>query len=213
MPKKENLEKLAERKEKVEPIVKEAMSKFLGVTVNEINEDISHKIIEGNIDYDVDINIPFKKAKEMFKMAFLISLLQHTNGNISEAARIGAIDRRSIHRLIEQFKIDVTKLRTQPYHFEDTKKEMYVKGVVENTLETYEITKEKSKDVDEKVTKSIETKIPDIRLTFDEAIAMFEKKYFSEAIKNWNEQKVCAKKIGLRYETLHKKLKELGLIG
>ncbi len=212
MPKKENLEKLAERKERVEPVVREAMSKFLGVTVNEINEDISSKIIEGNIDYDVDVNISFKKAKEMFKMAFLINILQHTNGNISEAARIGAIDRRSIHRLIEQFKIDVNKLRTQPYHFDDTKKEMYVKGVVEETLGTYDITKAKSKDVNENVTKSIATKIPDIRLTFDEATDMFEKKYFSEAIKKWDNQKVCAKKIGLRYETLHKKLKDLELI-
>ena len=203
----ETLEKLTKKKEEVEPAVEEAMEEFLGVSIKQINEDISNKLIQGNIDYDVDVSIPFKEAKEKFKKAFLIRLLQHTNGNISETARIAGLDRRSIHRLIEKYDIKVDALREQPYYFSDDKKKMYVKDVVDKTLKEYEITKEK--ELDEKTSKEISTKIPDIRLTMQEAIDLFEMAYFEKAVETYKTEKEIAKRTGLRYETVHKKLKML----
>ncbi|MBW3017868.1 hypothetical protein KY325_01780 [Candidatus Woesearchaeota archaeon] len=167
------LEKITDRKEKIDPVVEKAMEKFLGATVKQVNEDISNRLIEGFIDFDIDLSVKFKKAKEQFKHAYLIKLLQFTNGNISEAARIAGVDRRSIHRLISRFKIDITKLRKEPYYFREEKKEMYVKEVVEETLGRYDITKEYADKVDEETAKNISKKIPDVRLTFDEAIDMF----------------------------------------
>ncbi|MBW3013298.1 hypothetical protein KY340_03760 [Candidatus Woesearchaeota archaeon] len=205
------LEKITDRKEKIDPVVEKAMEKFLGATVKQVNEDISNRLIEGFIDFDIDLSVKFKKAKEQFKHAYLIKLLQFTNGNISEAARIAGVDRRSIHRLISRFKIDITKLRKEPYYFREEKKEMYVKEVVEETLGRYDITKEYADKVDEETAKNISKKIPDVRLTFDEAIDMFEREYIKAALEKFKNIKVAAKEIGIRYETLHKKAKELGL--
>ena len=205
------LEKIAERKEKIDPVVEKAMEKFLGATVKQINDDISNRLIEGIIDFEIDLNVKFKKAKEQFKHAFLIKLLQFTNGNVSEAARIADIDRRSIHRLISKFKIKIGELRKEPYYFREEKKEMHVKEIVEQTLGRYDITRQYADKVDEETAQNISKKIPDIRLTFDEAIDMFEKEYIKAALEKFKNIKVAAKKIGLRYETLHKKAKELGL--
>ncbi|MBW3011500.1 hypothetical protein KY326_04750 [Candidatus Woesearchaeota archaeon] len=203
------LERLTQRKEQISPVIEKEMEKFLGVTVRQINEDISNKLISGNLDFEIDLSIPFKKAKEEFKKEFLIRLLQFTNGNISEAARIGAIDRRSIHRLIQKFKIKVEGFRDQPYLFEDDKKEMYVKTVVEKILDKYELTKQI--EIDEETAKNITKRLPDIRVTFEEAIDLFEKAYLEEALEQHKDITKAAKAVGLRYETLHKKAKEHGL--
>lgn len=208
----QTLEKITQRREQVAPVVENAMGKFLGVTINQINEDISNKLIKGNIDFDVDVTVSFKKAKEQFKKEFLLRLLQHTNGNISETARIAGVDRRSIHRLIHRFKIGVEKLRDQPYYFEEDKKNMYVKAVVEGTLKEYDQIADKYQNVDEDTVKNISKKLPEIRLTFEEAVDLFEKEFIKKALKRYKSEKIAAKKVGIRYETLHKKAKEHGLI-
>ena len=208
---KEDLENIAKRKEKIQPIVREEMQKMLGLDIKEICEDISNKLVEGNIDFDIDISIPFKKAKELFKKAYLTNILAHTNGNISEAARIAGIDRRSIHRLIEKFKIIIENMRDLPYKFLDEKQEQYVRRAVEDTLEHYELTKDRARQMDVETAKGIAQKIPHVRLTFDEAIDLFEKEYVQEAIKKFGTSKKAAKAVGIRYETMHKKVKESSL--
>lgn len=204
-----SLERITQRKEQISPVVEREMQRFLGVTVRQINEDISNKLISGNLDFEIDISVPFKRAKEEFKKDFLIRLLQYTNGNISEAARIADIDRRSIHRLIQKFRIKVEGFRDQPYLFEDDKKEVYVRSVVEKILDRYELTKQLQ--VDEETAKNITKRLPDIRVTFEEAIDLFEKSYLEEALKEHGDITSAAKAVGLRYETLHKKAKEHGL--
>lgn len=204
-----SLERITQRKEQISPVVEREMQRFLGVTVRQINEDISNKLISGNLDFEIDISVPFKRAKEDFKKDFLIRLLQYTNGNISEAARIADIDRRSIHRLIQKFRIKVEGFRDQPYLFEDDKKEVYVRSVVEKILDRYELTKQLQ--VDEETAKNITKRLPDIRVTFEEAIDLFEKSYLEEALKEHGDITRAAKAVGLRYETLHKKAKEHGL--
>ena len=42
-----------------------------------------------------------------------------------------------------------------------------------------------------------------------EAIDLFEKSYFEKAVEIYKTEKEIAKKTGLRYETVHKKLKLL----
>ncbi|MCK4670043.1 MAG: hypothetical protein KAT43_02475 [Nanoarchaeota archaeon] len=204
-----SLERITQRKERIAPVVEKEMERFLGVSVKQINEDISNKLISGNMDFEIDLLIKFKKAKELFKKEFLIRLLQYTNGNISEAARIAAIDRRSIHRLIQKFKLKVEGFRDQPYFFEEDKKEMYVRNVVEKILDKYQLTKELQ--VDEETAKNITKRLPDIRVTFEEAIDLFEKAYLEEALKEHGDITKAARAVGLRYETLHKKAKEHGL--
>jgi len=207
----QTLEKITKRKEQLAPTVKETMSSMLGVNIDQINEDISNKLVEGNFDFDINLKLGFKKAKEEFKKEFLIRLLQHINGNISEAARISGLDRRSIHRLIKKYNLDVDDSRQLPYKFNEDKKIEYITGIISETLDKYDLTRGRY-HVNEETSRQISSKLPSFRLNFDEAIDLFEKEFIKKALKEYGSQKETAKQIGLRYETLHKKAKEFGLV-
>lgn len=207
----QTLEKIAKRKEQVSPTVKEAMTSMLGVNVDQINEDISNKLVEGNFDFEVNLKLGFKKAKEEFKKEYLIRLLQHTNGNISEAGKISGLDRRSIHRLIKRYNLDIGDARQQPFKFNEDKKIEYVREIISETLDRYDLTRGRYQ-VNEDVTKKISEKLPIFSLSFDEAVDLFEKEFVKKALSEFGSQKKASREIGLRYETLHKKAKEFGLV-
>jgi DNA-binding NtrC family response regulator len=204
-----DLEKQIQRKQMIAPVVEQAMRDFLGVRIDEINQDISNKLVEGKLDFDINVNIPFKQAKEQFKRSFIIKLLQLTTGKVSEAAKIADIDRRHIHRLILKYRVNVDFFRNNAKYSEQEEKEQYVREVVGGTLAKYELTKRKA--VSEETTKSIADRMPDIRMTLKEALKLFEKEYFRKALEEFNTKGKTAKTLGIRYETLIKKIKRLNL--
>ncbi len=55
---------------------------------------------------DVDLDTPFKLAKDaavsVFERSYLTALLEAAGGNVSKAARSGAMDRMYLHRLIQK---------------------------------------------------------------------------------------------------------------
>jgi DNA-binding NtrC family response regulator len=118
------LEKIMHKKQNIEPIVEDSMKKFLGVRVKEINEDISSKLVNPVLQVDFDTSLTFKEAKKRFKKVFITTLLQSCYGNVSKVASISGLDRRSIHRLIKKFKIDIGNLRKGPYYFTQQQKEI-----------------------------------------------------------------------------------------
>lgn len=131
----EELEKLIEKK--VRPIVEEAMQKHLGITISEIEEDISDKLKKAPlVEFDVDTKILFKQAKKNFKKKYLTRVLQLSLGNVVEAARIAGINRRSIHRLISELKINLDQFRKTLIKREYIK-ETAIKDVLESSFESY----------------------------------------------------------------------------
>jgi DNA-binding NtrC family response regulator len=206
-----DLEKQLQRKQIIAPVVEHAMHELLGLKIEEINQDISSKLVEGKLDYDIDVAIPFKQAKENFKRSFVIRLMQAANGNISDAALTADIDRRHLHRLILKYKINVDYFRKQAKYSEQTEKQEYVKQVIGDTLKKYELTKEKSKYVNEDAAKNIATKMPGLRITLKEGLELFEKEYFRKALEEFSTLAKTAKSLGIRYETLVKKIKRLNL--
>ncbi len=56
-------------------------------------------------------NLPYKEAKEAwlatFERNYLTSLLKGTSGNISHAAKEAGIDRKTIHRLIRRYNLNI----------------------------------------------------------------------------------------------------------
>ncbi|HSU72289.1 MAG TPA: helix-turn-helix domain-containing protein [Candidatus Binatia bacterium] len=209
-----NLEKTIE--EKVKPLVADAMQKFLGVTVSEIEHDISGKLKRSPLlDYDVDVTKPFKQAKLDFKRYYLTRLLQNHFGNVSEVARIANLDRRSIHRLITALKIDVRRFRQELLRGEYVKQEA-VKDIIQQTLDSYKQSLNPDKlallyRFAPTLSKDIVAELPEAPLTLDQAEAEFERKYFAKALALFNNNiSKTARAIGIRYETLHRKLKMLG---
>ncbi len=205
-----NLENFIRKKQEIKPFVETAMHEFLGVKIEEVNDDISSKLIEGRLEYPITVSIPFKQAKEQFKRHYLIRLLMLTKGNISEASKIAGVERRHFHRLINQFRIDAEQFRSPIYVYEKND-DKYVKEVISDVLKKYEITKEKSDYVDEKTTKCLSKRVEEPRLSLKEALDLFEKEYFQTALKEFKSLSNTARSLKIRYETLIKKIKKLNL--
>lgn len=204
-------------KKDVEHIVDDAIKPVLGVSIDELNKDISEKLEKSPLaSFDIDIKIKFKTAKKKFKQQFLSRLLRVSYGNISEVAKKAGVDRRSIHRIVKDAGIDVSRMRDEmikPYQV----RQKAVGNIIENVLENYkavihpERIAEVYKNVDS-VSKEILDELPEKRITLKKAEEDFEREYLLKAL-SANEGNITktAKKIGLRYETLLRKLKSLGL--
>ncbi|HII72282.1 TPA: hypothetical protein HA265_06010 [Candidatus Woesearchaeota archaeon] len=201
----------------VEHIVSDAMHKVLGVNISELSKDISLTLEKSPLlDFTVDTKMKFKAAKKRFKQDFLRRLLRTSYGNISIVAKRAGVDRRSIHRIVKDAGINVSKIREEmikPYEI----KQKSVGHIIEDVVDRYRtvIHPEKIAEVYQKVgdvSKDILDELPDRQLTLKDAEEEFEKAYLKKALAESDGNATrCAKKIGLRYETLLRKLKALGL--
>jgi len=205
-----------EQKKAVEDIVGDAMKPVLGININELNKDISEKLDKPLVLFEIDTSLKFKQAKKKFKQQFLSRLLQMSYGNISYVAKKAGVDRRSIHRIVKDAGINVSKIREEmikPYQI----RQKAVESVIEDVLEHYKtvIHPEKMAEVYRKVdavSKGILDELPEKKTTLKEAEAEFEKEYFRKALsENNGNVTATARKIGIRYETLLRKLKALGV--
>ncbi|MBI5880902.1 hypothetical protein HZB90_02110 [archaeon] len=205
-----------DQKKAVEDIVGDAMKPVLGININELNKDISEKLDKPLVMFEIDTSLKFKQAKKKFKQQFLSRLLRMSYGNISYVAKKAGVDRRSIHRIVKDAGINVSKIREEmikPYQI----RQKAVEGVIEDVLEHYKtvIHPEKMAEVYKKVdtvSKEILDELPEKKTTLKEAEAEFEKEYFRKALsENKGNVTATARKIGIRYETLLRKLKALGV--
>ncbi|MBI2564700.1 hypothetical protein HYV79_01790 [Candidatus Woesearchaeota archaeon] len=203
---------------KIKPLLDQAMHKILGITVSEIKSDISDKLKKAPVlDFIIDTRISFKICKKSFKKFYLSKLLRLHFGNVSEVSRIAQIERETLHRLIKELKIDVETYRKELLKA-DYIKEIAIKGLIEKTLEQYKeaIHPNKFKKLYENapgISKDIVKELPDSELSLKEAEEYFEKTYLRKALEE-NKQNISqtARRIGLRFETLYRKLKQLGLL-
>jgi len=200
---------------RVKPIVDKAMQDYLGVTISEIKSDITDRLRKKPLlDFEIDTSVPFKKAKKTFKKVYLTKLLHRHLGNISEVAKITGVDRRSVHRLLIELKIAISKFREEIVSSEYASQNA-VKGIIEETLENYKNSINPRKYVSfyrhvPDVSRNIVKELPEHPLTLKDAEKEFEKEYLQKALKeNNNNISRTARKIGLRFETLHRKLKSL----
>ena len=200
---------------KLENIAK-ATKKLIGVSIKELNETLLDKLGKPLINFTVDTSVPFKQAKRIFKKQFFSQLIETHYGNISEVAEFTDVDRRTIHRIVKELGINVKKLRSEllnPDHY----KKMIVGERVKDALDEYknvikEETLQKAYDKVTDFSKEILDEIPTKKLTLKEAEDEFEKRYLMKALEeNGHNISVTAKKIGIRYETLIRKMKVLGI--
>jgi DNA-binding NtrC family response regulator len=189
------------------------MHKYLGVTVSEIESDISDKLKKSPLlEFEVNAHLPFKTAKKLFKKQYIGRLLQLHFGNVAEVARLSGVDRRSIHRLISGLKVEIAKYRyLKPEYVRQTA----VQNIIESALETYKtaLNREKFENLYRNATvlsKDIAKELPESPMTMKDAEREWERRYFETVLaqNKWNIS-ATARKIGLRFETLHRKMKQL----
>jgi transcriptional regulator with GAF, ATPase, and Fis domain len=204
-------------KQKVQPIIDEAMHKYLGITVSEVSEEISDKIEKSPLlSYEINTALSFKAAKKLFKKEFLTRMLQSHYGNVAAVARITGLNRRSVHRAIIEFRISVSAIRKEMRRMDYTRREA-VDSILKKTLDKYRKIIRPSRlesmyrHVD-KLSEEIVNELPAIDMTWKQAEREFEKAFIKKALEesSWSIAK-AAKKIRLRYETLHRKIKSLGI--
>ena len=209
---KKGLEKVVSDSRKISDI----MHKVLGVSIEELSKDISEKLKKSPlVDFDIDTNLKFKEAKKKFKQGYLRKLLRISYGNISDVAKKAGVDRRSIHRIIKEARIDIATIREEmlrPYEI----KQKAVGNVIEDVLDSYKtvLHPEKLKQVYDQVSNVSKDILEEVEveiLPIKEAEQEFEKEYLKKAISENKNLKQTAKKIGLAYETLLRKMKSLKL--
>jgi len=209
--------KKLEEKVRVKPIIDEAMHRVMGITIEELSRDISEKLIRSPIiDFDIDIKMSFKEAKKQFVKRYLKKLLEINYGNVSEVAKITDLDRRSIHRIVKESEINVDNIRKKMAKAYEIKQSA-VNAIVEDVLDNYKAVihpvklDEMYKNVSE-FSKDIIESLPEKQATLKEAEDEFEKEFIKKALRH-NQRNITktAKEIGIRYETLHRKIKKWGL--
>jgi DNA-binding NtrC family response regulator len=203
-------------KEKVSPLLEESMEKHWGITIPQIESDISDKLKSPQLNVYVPANYNFSKAKKFFKKEFFKKEIKLHQGNISELSKFLGIDRRSIHRTIKELNIDVDKLRGDIKSKEEYKQDAVDKAI-RSTLDQYKeiIQPQKMEKMYQEVSslsRNIAKFLPLEELSWKDAEREFERQFFTQTLKDndWNVAKT-AKKIEIRTETLHRKIKKLAI--
>lgn len=200
---------------KIEPLVEEATLKFLGVTIAELNKSIADKL-ERPFPYSIDTSLPFKKAKQQFKREYLRKMLLLNYGNVQRTAQQTGLERRTIHRAVKDLGIDIQKIRHDMLKPDYLKQET-VAHIIQDSLRDFQevIHPKRFNQMYHHVadvTKSLVKELPVQSLLFTEAAVEFERRFFSRALQEHQGNIAqTARAIGLRFETLHRKLKHLGI--
>jgi transcriptional regulator with PAS, ATPase and Fis domain len=211
---KKNLEETI--RDKVSPLLEETMEKNWGITIPKIETDITDRLKNPPLNIYVSSNNTFQEAKKKFRTEFIKKELQLHKGNVSHLAKSLEIDRRSVHRVIRDLDIDMEEVRDIS-HFEDRSKEEIVDQTIRSTLHQYrEILQphqlEKMYHDVPALSRNIAKFLPHQELTWKEAEREFERQFLVHALKDNNHNvSKTAKKLQIRVETLHRKIKKLAL--
>lgn len=203
-------------KEKVSPLLEETMERSWGITIPQIESDISDQLTKPHFQIYVPAGTDFQQAKQQFKTEFIKSELKLHRGNVSNLAKTLGIDRRSIHRAIKSLEINLEEVRNATITPEDYQRQ-FVDQTIRSTLDKYRelIQPQKMERLYGEVSKlsrNIAQVLPHPDLTLDEAEREFERQFLQQALQENNfEIGKTAKRIRIRAETLYRKIKKLGI--
>ncbi len=203
-------------RERVFSLLEETMEKSWGITIPKVESNIADKLKNSSLSIYISPGLPFQEAKKKFKKEFLRNELRLHRGNISQLARKLGLDRRSIHRVVKETNIDLEIIRGQE-HFPESQQEKMVDQVIRSALVEYKeiIQPQKMEKIYEEVpqlSRNIARILPHQHLTWKEAEQEFEKQFLSKSLKELGGNVArTAEKMCIRVETLHRKIKKLGL--
>ncbi len=203
-------------KEKVSPLLEETMEKSWGISIPQIESDITDRLKNSPLNIYVPSNLAFQEAKRIFKAEFIKKELRLHRGNISHLAKTLELDRRSVHRVIRELDIDVDALREQASSREKEQEEM-IDQTIRSTLNQYReiIQAHQLEKVYHEVpllSRNIAKFLPHQDITWKDAEKEFERQFLSQSLaENGGSISKAAGKLKIRAETLHRKIKKLGL--
>lgn len=201
-------------KEKVAPLLEESMEKHWGISIPQIESDITDKLRNPALQCYISPQSTFSQAKKKFKTAFLKKELHFHLGNISQLAKTLGIDRRSIHRAVRDLSINLKEIRLQD---EPTYEMDLVNHTIRSALEQYRTFIQPQQlekmyaDVPH-LSRNIAKLLPHQELTWKQAEREFERQFLHLALeaKQGNVLQT-ARHLHIRPETLYRKIKRLGI--
>lgn len=196
-------------------IVEESLKKHAGLSIKELNKNITHTL-ENRLSFSIIIPARYRDAKRSFQKAYFQELLTLNLGNISKAAEKAQLNRRQIHRICNDAKIDqkeIRRLMIKPYNYLKQNIQEIIEEKIElakDLLNEKKVEKayKKMPKIAENITEFMEERI----LPYDEALITFETHYFLEILKiSDNDSKKAAKIAGISERSVLRKIKELGV--
>ncbi len=194
--------------------VESTLREAIGVTISELQEDLTEKLKDPLLGFTIHFGQKFKKAKRLFKEEYIRAVLKKNFGNISEAARILDLSRRTVHRLSEDEEVaSIRKEMASPSYLAQQDISEAISDVLTGYSEVLHPKKleqvyRKMPELSEDLVQVIEQK----PLSLKDAVQEFERRYLRAAITRYGPNLTnVAKEIGIRYESLLRKVKELTL--
>lgn len=196
--------------DRIKLVVDGAVQRYLGVGIeNTLSSDISDRLKKDSLlFFYINTKTGFKVAKKNFKKHYLEKILSIHSGNVSTSARVAGLDRRSIHRLMTELGIAVDREKLVKDNYTGS-----VQDMISNTLKRSEMSnsiEKMYKRMMPSLSREIVRELPSLSLK--EAEQEFERRFIRKALEeNRNNISQTARTIGLRFETLHRKMSSLAL--
>ncbi|MBN1503388.1 hypothetical protein JW930_07650 [Candidatus Woesearchaeota archaeon] len=171
--------------------------------------------LEFKLLFQINFSKPFKQAKKEFVKNYVNNILIFSFGNVSKAAELANINRRHLHRLINQLNVDIDCHRKQMIN-----PVMYMKSNMQNVIE--ESIEDCKNFIDKDNLESLYSELDDITTvladnldypsTFEESMDLFERGYIQKVLEEHNfEIGKAAEKLGMSERTLYRKINKLNI--
>ncbi len=204
-------------KGKVRPLLADAMHRHLGVTVAEIESDIaSHLRHPALLNIPLETTLPLKAAKRLFRKRYLANLLAMHSGHVTSVARAVGMSREALHRLLTRLGISPDEFRSAAPGIEYLRAQA-VQDIIVHAIDQYHSSLNPSRvermyKEAPSLGRDIAKMLPDAPPRLKEAEREFEEEYIRRALETHRGNiSATARTIGIRFETLHRKCKLLGL--
>ncbi len=199
-------------KEDPHEFIQGLLKEYVGVNIQELQDDITKKLHENPIiDYSIEHATDLKTAKRIFKIRYLKKMLRLHYGNVSEVAEKLDINRKTIHRLVDDDEIQQIREEMQrPY---EIKKEAFT-SALHSALDNYKgiLHPDKLNSIYGRLPELTEELTDEFRinpLPLAQAEQTFEQQYITTELKQHDYNlKKTAQSLGVRYETLLRKIKK-----
>lgn len=196
---------------RVDPeVIGRVLREAIGITIPELSEDLTSRLRDPLLGFDIHPELPFKGAKRRFKEDYIRAALQRRFGNISEVARLLKLSRRTVHRLAEQTEVRRMREDMAPARYFA---EQDIGAAIGETMREYADVLHPSRleRLYEKVPQLSAELLRDAEyepIPLEDALREFERRYLIAAVSRHGPVlKDVARKTGLRYETLLRKLR------
>lgn len=193
--------------ERIAPVVDKTVRGVFGLQLPDLTTDISKTLAQTKAGV-VDTSVPFKEAKRQFKKEFLGRLLS-AFGSVTRVSEIAGIKRESVHRLMKQ--LDISTDGDLRHYMKENK----VKGLIGECIDAYRTSlhPEKVQTMYEHIQQlsiDVVRELPEEVQNLDDAEEDWERAYLEKSLVDHDGNiSATARTIGLRFETLHRKLKKL----